>query len=152
MAKKAYRRQTPNEQQAQDEQQMLARFSGEIRSFSGPTPPPDVLRQYDELDPGRAAKILDWIQVQSNHRMSLESRIVDSDISRSKWGLIAGFVVAIFTVGTGGCVAIQGYPTAGATIATAAVVALVGTFVYGTHERRRERESKAKTIQIAAKK
>jgi hypothetical protein len=71
--------------------------------------------------------------------MSLESRVIKSDTHRSWWGLAAGFLVSIHAISVGGYLAYQSHDTAGATIATASLAGLVGTFIYGTRSQRQER-------------
>jgi len=113
---------------------------------SGPLPDPETLKRYDEAVPGAAQIIVEQFQKQSDHRIALENRVIDSDIKRSSQGLIAGFVVSMTAI-VGGCiVAAVGHPASGATIATTAVVGLAGVFVYGTASRRREREKRTETL------
>ena len=121
-------------------------FSAEMRSYSGPIPPPDLLKQYDEIAPGTASRIIAMSERQSEHRMSLEKKVVESGISRSTAGLICGFLIACVFAGSGVWVASMGHPAAGATIATASVVGLVGVFVTGTLSQRSERNEKAKVM------
>jgi uncharacterized membrane protein len=42
-------------------------------SFSGPIPPPLILKQYDDLVPGAAARILAQAEQQTAHRIALEN-------------------------------------------------------------------------------
>lgn len=113
---------------------------------SGPLPLSSILAEYDNLVPGSAERIIGWAERQSEHRMSLEKAVVQSDIRRSYWGMAAGFVIAV-VYGVGGCIVTAlGQPTAGATIATVSVVSLVGVFVYGTHSRKQERQDRAKIM------
>jgi len=115
-------------------------------SFSGPIPPPELLKQYDALIPGTAAKIIAMAESQTQHRIKMEDFVIKSDSHRANRGLVAGFIVAMATVFGGvGCV-LAGHDTAGGTIATATVGALVGVFVYGTQSRRAERQQKANTM------
>ena len=115
-------------------------------SFSGPIPPPQVLREYDEILPGLAGRIVAQAERQTEHRISLESKVIESDISRSRQGPICGLIVALACVGGGIITVLYGHDWAGTTIATAAVVALAGVFVYGTAMRRSERTDKAKIM------
>ena len=81
---------------------------------------------------------------QSAHRIALESRVIDADIRRANWGLVAGLVVAM-AFGAGSFVLIlSGYALVGGIIGGGPIVALVGTFVYGTESRRRERLDRAR--------
>jgi len=76
----------------------------------------------------------------------MESRVINAEISRSKLGLAAGFVIALVCIIGGSLLVHEGHDAAGATIATGAVVALAGVFVYGTSIRRKEREEKARIM------
>ena len=81
------------------EQQLTASFS------SGPLPPPQVLREYDEIVAGLAARIVAQAERQTEHRISLESKVIDSDIRRSRQGLVCGFIVSLTCV-VGGIIAV----------------------------------------------
>jgi len=59
-------------------------------SFSGPLPPPVVLKQYDEIVPGAAERILSMAESQSQHRQQLERSVIESDIKNSRLGLHYG--------------------------------------------------------------
>ncbi len=87
--------------------------------------------------------MLDLWDDQAHHRMDLESRVTTSDIVRSWAGLIAGTIVSLAVVIAGGIVGVYGEPRAGATIITGTVISLAGVFVYGSTNRRAERDRKA---------
>lgn len=110
--------------------------------YSGPLPPPEVLRQFDEIVPNGAERIFNVFEQQTEHRIKLERHVANSELRRSWWGLIFGFVIAMTTI-TGGClVAAYVSPAAGGTIATASVAALVAAFIYGTNVRSHERKAR----------
>lgn len=116
------------------------------QGFSGPLPPPDMLRQYDEIAPGAAQQILSQAAEQTKHRIAMEKKVTHWDIIRSFAGLVVGLVVALGCI-VGGCILVYtGHDWAGATIATASVVGLVSVFVYGTSMRRSERTQRAKIM------
>src|SRR4051812_38825698 len=101
-------------------------------SFSGPLPPPAVLAQYEKISSGSAEKMINLSIDQARHRMDLENKVVASDIRDSKIGLIlafgigmAGFVACIF-------LAKLGYGTASSIIGGGTLIALVGSFIYGS--------------------
>lgn len=114
-----------------------------ISTYSGPTPPVELLHGYENLVPGSAKQILDQFVKQSDHRMGLEKKVVSSDIVRSWAGLASGLIVALAFVACGTWLAFQGHDGAGVTIATTSIVGLVGVFVYGTVSQRKERTEKA---------
>ena len=126
----------------------LAVSRSEFTAFSGPIPPPDLLKQYDEIEPGRAARLLNLAEDQSRHRMELEKKIVDSDIRRSWAGLAGGLVVCLAVVAVGALAVTQSQAVAGSTMIVGAITALAGCFVYGTRSQRIEREHKAALMSV----
>lgn len=115
-------------------------------AFSGPIPPPSILKEYDEVVPGAAARILEMAEAQGRHRIDLESRVVKSDIWKSYFGLVFAFVVSISFLACGTWLVYTDHDWAGATIATASLVGLAGTFIYGTRARRAERAEKLEEV------
>lgn len=105
-----------------------------------------MLKEYDLIVPGSAARILDLAERQADHRMSLEQRVTTSDMRRSWGGLIAGFVCQLTAIGSGSTLAYLGQPVAGGTIATVSMAAVVYAFVYGTRSQRQERVEKTKLM------
>jgi uncharacterized membrane protein len=49
-------------------------------SFSGPLPPPEVLRAYEEMMPGTAARITEMEEGQSAHRRQREQHLTAAAI------------------------------------------------------------------------
>lgn len=132
--------------EGEEQKSVLTRSRSVFAAYSGPVPPPEILRQYDELVPGAAARILAQAEQQTSHRIYLEKKVIESDISRSWAGLICGFILAM-TIIIGGCVLVaQDHDGAGATIATVGVASLVSVFVYGTSQRWQELQKKAKRV------
>ncbi|HVA50222.1 MAG TPA: DUF2335 domain-containing protein [Pirellulales bacterium] len=127
---------------------VLAQITSQVTttSYSGPVPPPALLREYNDIVPGAAERIMAMAEKQSAHRIDLESTVVKGDSRRSWVGLWLGFVVSLAIIGAGLWVALSGAPTAGAAIITGTIVSLSGVFVYGQHSRRVEREHKADMV------
>lgn len=115
-------------------------------SYSGPIPPPKILDDYEQIEPGTAKMILTLWESQVKHRMDLENRVIASDINRSWAGLAAGLFIAVLAIGGGGWLVSAGHDVAGATIATAGLSSVVGAFIYGTRSQRTERISKAQIM------
>ncbi len=112
------------------------------QSFSGPLPPPDILRQFDEVVPGAAERIIKMAEEQSAHRRELEKKVISSDIARSKWGQFLGFVIAIAGLAVSAIVAIYGNALVSGIIGVGTLASLVGVFMYGSRNRSKEREEK----------
>ncbi|HLA85096.1 MAG TPA: DUF2335 domain-containing protein [Thermoguttaceae bacterium] len=112
-------------------------------SFSGPIPSPADLKAYNEIEPGLADRIVKMAEAQSQHRQSLESQVIISDIRRSWGGLIAGFIVAMTGLVGGIFLIHQGHDSAGVALVGTSLASIIGVFVYGTHSRKDERLRKA---------
>lgn len=69
-----------------------------------------------------------------------------SDRHRSWGGIIVGGILSAMCVVGGIWLVYLGHDGAGATIATAAVAALAGVFVYGTSSKRKERAEKTRVM------
>ena len=115
-------------------------------TFSGPLPPPDILARYNEAIPGGAERIIVLAERQAEHRLALETRVVDADIKRANWGLGAGFVVALAFLLASYLLIDRGNAAAGVILGTVDLVGLVGAFIYGTVSRRSERQQRVKTL------
>lgn len=115
-------------------------------AFSGPLPPPHILVQYNEAVPNGAERIIAMAEKQANHRMTLESRVVDADIKRSNGGLVAGFIVALAGLAASFFMIDGGHEVAGVIVGTTDIVGLVGVFIYGTVSRRRERKERTQMM------
>ena len=83
-----------------------------LEEFSGVIPPPIMLKQYDEIEPGIAKKVLLLYEEQVRHRIQSEKKVIEylnRQITRSQWfafiatsGLIiAGVIVAILLTRNG---------------------------------------------------
>ncbi len=112
------------------------------RSFSGPLPPPEALARYNDVLPNAAERILTMAESQHQHRQSLESRVVESNVRAQHLGVILGFIVAMTAIGGGIYLAAIGKSASGVTAIIGALVALVGTFVYGKRAQRKDLSDK----------
>ena len=118
----------------------------EASAFSGPIPPPILRQQYDEIDPGLANRIVAMAEKQQSHRHDLESIAVRSDIRRGYLGMGSGLLVALAGIGIGGYLLSLGQKIEGSVFAGGTLAAIVGVFVYGTDQRRKERAEKTRIL------
>lgn len=77
---------------------------------------------------------------QSDHRISLEATVIRGDSKRASWGLFCGYTFGLIVVILSFILILYGHDLAGTVLGTVDLVGLVGTFIYGTHVRRQERE------------
>lgn len=106
-------------------------------SFEGPLPHPDDLARYESVLPGSAERILRMAEQQAEHRRDVVATLVVADTSRAHRGLWLGAVVAIVFILAATVMVLAGQPVAGAIVATADLLSIVGVFVYGTRRRAR---------------
>jgi hypothetical protein len=105
-----------------------------------------LLKAYDELEPGRAAKLLILAEDQARHRMTLETTHLRSDRRRSWAGLGAGFAVAMTALGCGTWLIFLGHDLSGGAVVGVDLLGLVSTFIYGTQSQRTERIEKTRLM------
>lgn len=116
-------------------------------SFSGPLPPPEVLKKFNEVVPGAAERIIKMAEGQFVHRVELEKKVINSDIDNSRLGLIFGFIIAIVGLIISFGLVVLGHQIVGTIFGGTTLLSLVSVFVYGTTSRKKERQQKNKEIQ-----
>jgi uncharacterized membrane protein len=140
---RAQSQQTPQQLEEKVVERLIANFRQEFL-FSGPLPPPQLLSQYNEAVPNGAERIVAMAETQSQHRRELESKALHTDSRNSLYGIIAAFILGMTTVITGAVVVVKGHSWPGTILGSAGLVGIVYSFIYGTRERRKEREAKAR--------
>lgn len=121
---------------------LATRTEATITAYRGPLPAPETLRAFDEVVPGLARQLTTLFDDQARHRMYLERKVVDSDVSQTRLGSVLGFVIVIAAVTAGTWLVSQGHSTEGVAAIIAAIASLAGVFVYGTRSRQQERAEK----------
>lgn len=101
-----------------------------ITAWSGPTPHPEILAQYEQLVPGTAKTFLNEPHIEAEHRRKLESDLVAEKINSSKRGQIMAFILAIMCIlGSFGAIYL-GFSVTGLAALLASIGVLVGVFYY----------------------
>jgi uncharacterized membrane protein len=149
MAKKR-RKQVPAKQPAQQPNQPespLAQVTAaQFQAYSGPLPAPEDLQRYDEILPGGAERIFAAFERQSEHRQALEKAVTSANIRAQDRGPWLGFIVALVFFAGSIFLITNGYGVAGTILGTTDLVGLVGVFVYGKRDQRKEREQKMRMM------
>jgi uncharacterized membrane protein len=115
-------------------------------SYSGPIPPPHFMREFNEIIPNGADRILAMAEKQLDHRILLESRALKSGILRSWGGLVAGFVIGMTAICFGGTALLQGQALGGYALCLTGIASLVGVFVLGKYFTSKERIDKDRNM------
>jgi uncharacterized membrane protein len=99
-------------------------------------PPPDILKQYEEIVPGIAKTMVNIAEKQSKTRLHLEIRKVNGNLAKSFTGLILGFLMGIFGLWGGFYLTFKGYNVLGIILSSSTLVTLVMSFIYGSQSKR----------------
>ena len=120
----------------------------EFSAYSGPLPPPEILRQFEEVLPGSAERIFTQFEAQSAHRRSLEATVVSSGAFSQKLGTISAALIGLMGVGGGIWLAHGGKSLEGLSTSFTTLAVLVGTYLYQRHKQDAERARKDRTTGI----
>ncbi len=113
-------------------------------TFSGPLPHPVVLKQYNDIVNGAAERIITMVEKQAQHRQELEKGVTESDMKNSRLGLHYGLIIGLAAVIGGTACIMTGHQIGGSIVGGTGLTGLVGVFVYGSRQRRKEREIRYK--------
>ena len=110
----------------------------EHRFYSGPIPPPDILKEYEKIEKGFANRILEMAENQSLHRKKMENKIVESEINLSKKGQYFGLIVSFLFISAATACAILNQPLPASVIGLGGLTNLVSVFVQGRKESKKK--------------
>jgi uncharacterized membrane protein len=114
--------------------------------FSGPLPPPEILARYNDAIPGGAERILAMAENQSKHRQSLEGKVVDANCRAQRTGSILGFLICITAIASGTFLIYVGKSAEGLVPIIGALGGLVGVFVIGKYQQKKDLEQKGNAL------
>jgi len=80
------------------------------------------------------------------HRQSLETRVINSDIRNSLLGLVFAFFLCLTAIVTASLLIYRGHDLGGGLLGGSGLASIAAIFVYGTRQRRKEREEKLKNV------
>jgi uncharacterized membrane protein len=99
--------------------------------FVGPLPPPNILKQYDDVVPGAANRIITVFENENEHRHGLERKIVKTESRDSLLGVVSAFILCI--VALIGCIFLisSGHEVYGIILGGFGLTGLATTFIVG---------------------
>ena len=109
-------------------------------TFRGPVPPPSLLKEYDQVIPDGAERILKMAENQSEHRIALEKLAISEQLSQSRRGQHYGFILGLVGLILASILAIMGHDTVAGIFGTTTIIGLVTVFVIGRKKQREEDE------------
>jgi uncharacterized membrane protein len=105
-------------------------------------PPPDELERYEVMHPGTAKTILDTYVAQVEHRMKLETSVIEGDNRRANRGQIISAVIAFISITAGGILTFLDKNVAGLSLIFGSIGTLLTAFYGGAILRKIERTQK----------
>jgi len=125
------------------EAKSIARTQTTAISWQGPLPPPGALREFNEVIPNGAERVMVLCEKQSAHRQELEKIVVESRTANMKRGQVFALIIAIFGLCVAAFCAYLDQPLVACIVAGTDLVALVSAFIYGSHAQRKELQERA---------
>lgn len=94
------KRKKPNipNKQVQNPQPKLVTAKVEASEFSGPIPPPNALREYENIQSGFADRIITMAEKQAAHRQNLETIGIEGEIKVIKRGQTFALSLGLFMI------------------------------------------------------
>jgi len=115
-------------------------------SFSGPLPPPGLLKQYNDVIPNGAERIMAMAERQSAHREALEDKVVTGNLASQARGSHYAFLICLVSI-VGGFVLIgMGKSIVGVSAVIGSLATLTSVFLLAKREQRRDRMEKSATV------
>jgi len=133
-------------------QEMVKAVVSITKIHSGPLPPVELIRGYEEIYPGSAKLIFDVFEKQANHRIKMEDTVITSSQRQSGRGQILAFIIAILFLGVATWVTLAGHDVVGGILGGVDIVGLVTVFVLGKKEQRSNLDEKNPGNKAARKK
>ncbi len=109
----------------------------EVKAYSGPVPSPEVLKQYEQIAPGFAERLLSMAEQEQTHRHECERRALEQNIENHRArnqerarGQHYGLAIGLSAITAGSALAFNGHGLPGGFIGTGGVIGLVVAFLY----------------------
>lgn len=104
--------------------------------FSGPIPPPNMIKGYEAILPGAADRIITMAEKQSSHRQEMERKIISTESRDSLLGIFFAFMLGIGCIAASIVIVVLVPENAGAISSSALGIAgmgtIIGTFIKST--------------------
>lgn len=105
--------------------------------FSGPIPPPALMKEYAEIDPGFPIRFIEIFERQQTHDHAVERAVIENNReiilnnqNLERRGQLFGFILALLGLFAGITAAFLGLQLAGGIIGAGGLALLAGVFVY----------------------
>lgn len=117
----------------QEKNELGATIAGVLErySYSGPTPPPEHLRDVESVIPGGANRLLKMAEKNQDHQISWETKVLEIEGRNSTLGLWFGFFALIILVSAAIFSLCIGYEGVALSLVGAVALGLIPAFIRG---------------------
>lgn len=115
----------------QAQQQEVRQIVSTAIAFQGPLPPPAMLEHYGRIIPNGPERMMALLEKQTDHRIAMETKLVNGRVSITRTGQWMAFALSIFFGSTAVYLGINGHEVLAGTIATTTIIGLAVVFVLG---------------------
>ncbi|HEJ7902499.1 TPA: DUF2335 domain-containing protein [Serratia marcescens] len=112
-----------------DRPQVMAMVSRS--AFRGPLPPPAMLREYNDIVPGAAERILERSEKEQAHRHRVTEKSVDGAIGKDKRGQWMAYSITLIILAIATLFALKGQTVFAGTLITVDLIGLASVFAIG---------------------
>lgn len=114
-------------------QEILRRITTVFYSeqFSGPIAHPKHLREYEDILPGSAHRIIGMAETQQHHQIAMDNKVVDKEYGDRRWGMVIGALMFSGLIICALVMAVAGNNIAAGLFLGTAAIGGVGLFVNG---------------------
>jgi uncharacterized membrane protein len=97
--------------------------------YQGVIPSPEMMEEYQRIDPEIPRKILEWTEAEGNHRRKLERKFAMHAFLTTIWGYIFAFFSLALILVLAWLFMDRSYATEGAAIVGAVAIGITGVFI-----------------------
>ena len=98
--------------------------------FTGPLPPPQILKGYEEVHPGTAERIISMAESEQQHRHNMQRKELNLFVGLKGLSMISAFLIGVCGISWGGFLLLHDKSITGLTSLLSSLVALVGVYLY----------------------
>lgn len=98
--------------------------------FSGPLPPPEFLKGYQEIYPDAPKKIFQWVEEQQAHRHRIDNEYLKKEFNYKIVGILCGLIISLTFIICAFILIIKDKQVMGISIMASIMVGLVTLFIH----------------------
>jgi uncharacterized membrane protein len=119
--------------------------------FSGPIPPPHLLKGYEDASKGSASRIIAMAESEQQHRHRREIMSTQASIANERWGLALGFILALTLILGGIGLLIIGRDIAGLVLIGGTAGTIAVTYLRSIQQGLNEQQEQIKQLEEGQK-